>query len=138
MDNQDVGQTIGEVLLLILIVAPLILKFAFGVGAKRVAMLNSTTGQTRDGFYGFSWTYFLFGWWVPLLRGELAVAALHLLFSIFTLGIWQVIVSFMYNRQYTDRKIAEGFRLADNEAGNAAAARALGLDLALHLARRPA
>ena len=93
---------------------------------------NPGTGQIRKGYYGFSWTYFFFGWWVPLLRGELATAALHFLFSILTFGLWQIIVSFLYNSQYTNRRIAEGFRFADTPKVDAAAARAIGVDLNLH------
>lgn len=122
----------GGVLIALPILIPLILKFGFGVGAKRVMLKNPETGQIRKGYYGFSWTYLFFGWWVPLLRGELGTAALHLLFSVFTFGIWQIIVSFLYNAQYTNRLIAQGFRLADTLAANAAAARAIGVDLALH------
>lgn len=111
---------------------PLILKLVFKVGAKRVRMKNAATGQMKDGFYGYSWTYLFFGWWVPLLRGELGVAALHLLFSFFTMGIWQIIVSFMFNAQYTNRKIAEGYRFADRPEVNAAAAQAVGVDMQVH------
>ena len=103
-----------------------------GVGAKRVLMKNAGTGQLKNGIYGYSWTYLFFGWWVPLLRGELGVAALHLLFSIVTLGIWQLIVSFLYNAQYTNRLIERGFRFADQTATNQRAGIALHVDLALH------
>ena len=116
---------------------PLLLKLAFDIGAKPVAMKNPLTGQLKTGYYGYSWTYLFFGWWVPLLRGELGVAALHFFFSLFTLGIWQVIVSFMFNSQYTNRKISEGFRLSGNPAQRIAAAEAIGLDLDVHSAALP-
>ncbi|MBK1870149.1 hypothetical protein JHL16_27545 [Aestuariivirga sp. YIM B02566] len=95
-------------------------------------MKNPATGQIKTGFFGFSWTYFFFGWWVPLLRGELGVAALHLLFSIVTLGIWQIIVSFMYNRQYTSRLIEAGYRFFDSPEVNQKAAEYIGVDLDVH------
>jgi hypothetical protein len=123
---------IGLVFVGLVLLIPIILKLVFKIGAKPFDMKNLKTGQTKTGFYGFSWTYLLFGWWVPLLRGELGVAALHLLFSIFTLGIWQVIVSFMFNKQYTNRKITEGYRFADSSEINAAAAQAVGVDLNFH------
>src|SRR5260221_3684604 len=111
---------------------PLLLKLAFKIGAKPVQMKNLQTGQLKRGFYGYSWTYLFFGWWVPLLRGELGVAALHLLFSIVTFGVWQIIVSFMFNAQYTNRKIAEGYRFADTPDINGDAARVVGVDLSVH------
>jgi hypothetical protein len=122
----------GLVFIALLFVIPLVLKLVFQIGAKPFDMKNPQTGQTKTGFYGYSWTYLLFGWWVPLLRGELGVAALHLLFSVFTLGIWQVIVSFMFNKQYTNRKITEGYRFADSPEINAEAALAVGVDLNFH------
>ncbi len=78
--------------------------------AEKIMMKNPTTGQLKNGFYGFSWTYLFFGFFVPLFRSELGIAALHLLFSIFTFGIWQIIVSFLYNKQYTQRLIEKGYK----------------------------
>ncbi|MFM6979465.1 MAG: hypothetical protein ACKOW7_05595 [Methylophilaceae bacterium] len=56
--------------------------------ATGVMIQNPNNGLTRIGYFGFSWTYLFFGWWVPLIRGELGVAALHLLFTICTFGLW--------------------------------------------------
>jgi hypothetical protein len=131
MDEGAAAAIVGIIVLLVFAVLPIILKVC-GIGAKRVSMKNPTTGQIKSGFYGFSWTYFFFGWWVPLLRGELGVAALHLLFSIFTLGIWQIIVSFMYNRQYTSRLIEAGYRFFDKPEINQDAAAYIGVDLDVH------
>lgn len=130
----------GFVILIFLVIfglIPFILKLC-GVGAKRVTMKNATTGQIKSGFFGFSWTYFFFGWWVPLLRGELGVAALHFLFSIITFGIWQIIVSFMYNRQYTNRLIEAGYRFFDTPQINERAAEWVGVDLDVHRQQLPA
>jgi len=82
---------------------------------------------TKTGFYGYSWTYLFFGWFVPLFRGELGVAALHLLFSFFTLGLWQLIVSFLYNKQYMTRMLEKGYVLMDTAETMAAARAALGI-----------
>jgi hypothetical protein len=73
-------------------------------------MTNPQTGQHRTGYYGFSWTYLIFGWWVPLLRGELAIAALHFYSRSSRPDSGNLIVSFLYNSQYRNRKITEGFR----------------------------
>jgi hypothetical protein len=96
--------------------------------ATSVLMKNRNSNITKNGYVGFRWTYFFFGWWVPLIRGELGVAALHLLFSVFTFGIWQIIVSFMYNKQYMTRMLSEqGWILADSETKNALARMKLGI-----------
>lgn len=106
--------------------------------AKPVLMKNPQNGLLKKGFYGFSWTYLFFGWFVPLFRGELGVAALHLLFSIVTFGLWQIIVSFLYNKQYLGRLITQGFKFADRPEVNSAAAVAVGADLAITSLNAPA
>ncbi|MEC5408042.1 hypothetical protein VOM14_21030 [Paraburkholderia sp. MPAMCS5] len=96
--------------------------------ATKIILKHPATGLMKDGYYGYSWTYLFFGWWVPLIRGELGVAALHLLFSCFTFGAWQVIVSFLYNKQYMTRMmIDKGFVLAGSPEANARARMRLGV-----------
>jgi hypothetical protein len=136
MDESAAGVVVILVVFVVFGLVPIILKLC-GVGAKRVTMKNATTGQIKTGFFGFSWTYFFFGWWVPLLRGELGVAALHFLFSIITFGIWQFIVSFMYNRQYTSRLIEAGYRFFDSPQVNERAAEWVGVDLDVHRQQLP-
>jgi hypothetical protein len=72
--------------------------------------------MVKTGFYGYSWTYLFFGWFVPLYRGELGVGALHLLFTIVTGGIWQLIVSFLYNKQYMTRMLTNGWVLDGSDS----------------------
>ena len=48
--------------------------------ATAVIIKHPNSGMIKIGYYGFSWTYLFFGWFVPLFRGELGVAALHMLF----------------------------------------------------------
>ena len=81
--------------------------------ATRVIIQHPVNGLTKNGYFGYSWTYLFFGWFVPLFRGELGVAALHLFFTMFTFGIWQVIVSFIYNKQYMTRMLEKGYLLKD-------------------------
>lgn len=95
--------------------------------ATKVYIQNPTNGLTKAGYFGFSWTYFFFGWWVPLIRGELGIAALHLLFTIFTLGFWQIIMCFLYNKQYMTRMLEKGYVLKDSEAVMAKARVKLGI-----------
>jgi hypothetical protein len=83
--------------------------------ATKVIIQHPANGLTKNGYFGYSWTYLFFGWFVPLIRGELGVAALHLLFSLFTFGIWQIIVSFLYNKQYMTRMLEKGYVLKDTE-----------------------
>jgi hypothetical protein len=84
--------------------------------ATRVLIQDPKTNLVKNGYFGFSWTYLFFGWWVPLIRGELGVAALHLLFTAVTFGLWQFIVAFLYNKQYMTRMLEKGYVLNDNPA----------------------
>jgi hypothetical protein len=95
--------------------------------ANKIIVQNPNNGLTKTGYYGFSWTYLFFGWLVPLFRGELGVAALHMLFTVCTLGIWQIIVSFLYNKQYMTRLLEKGYVLKDTEQVMAAARTNLGI-----------
>ena len=95
--------------------------------AKKVTLKNPSTGLMKQGFYGYSWTYLFFGFFVPLFRGELVVGALHLLFTLFTGGLWQLIVSFLYNNQYMTRMLEKGYVLSDEERVMAAARVKLGI-----------
>ena len=97
--------------------------------ATKVIIQHPANGLTKNGYYGYSWTYLFFGWFVPLFRGELGVAALHLLFSVFTFGIWQLIFSFVYNKQYMTRMLEKGYVLKDKEENMTKARKALGIAL---------
>ena len=83
--------------------------------ATKIIIRHPLSGLTKCGYFGFSWTYLFFGWFVPLVRGEIGTAALHLLFSVFTFGVWQLIVSFLYNKQYMTRMLEKGYVLNDND-----------------------
>lgn len=76
----------------------------------------------KIGLVGFSWTVFLFGFFVPLLRKDYKVAfilvAISLLLASFTAGagagILNLIVAFGYNKYYTNNLIALGFIPTDD------------------------
>ena len=95
--------------------------------AKKVALIHPQTGLIKSGFYGFSWTFLFFGWFVPLFRGELMIALLHFTITVITFGIWQIIFAFLYNKQYTSRLLEKGYVLNDTEEVNEAARRKLGI-----------
>ena len=95
--------------------------------AKSIPIKHKESGMIKTGFYGFSWTYFFFGWFVPLIRGELGVAVLHLFFTVITVGLWQLIVSFLYNKQYMTRMLTNGWELAGGDDQNMIAKTALSI-----------
>ncbi len=110
---------------LVVIAFILFVTFIIGVGRmgmqKKVNIKHTTSGIVKGGYYGFSWTYLIFGWMVPIFRGEIGIGALHLLFTLITLGIFQLIMPFLYNQQYSTRLLTSGWELADTERNNRAA-----------------
>ena len=95
--------------------------------AKRVQLIQPKTGLMKSGYYGFSWTFLFFGWFVPIFRGELFISLLHFVITVFTFGLWQVIIAFLYNKQYMTRMLEKGYVLNDTEEVNEAARLKLGI-----------
>ncbi|MDP7554467.1 MAG: hypothetical protein QF447_07735 [Candidatus Thioglobus sp.] len=94
----------------------------------KVYIKHKESGMMKIGGYGFCWTYFFFGFFVPIFRGELGVGALHLIFTCVTFGVWQLIACFIYNKQYMTRMLTSGWELAGTEEENRAAKLALGIE----------
>jgi len=97
--------------------------------AKSVNIRHSQSGMVEKGCVGFSWTYLFFGIFVPLFRAELGVALLHVVFSILTFGLWNVIAAFIYNKQYMKRKLTNGWVLDSSDPNYLLAAMKLGVSI---------
>ena len=67
----------------------------------------------------------MFGWLVPVVRGELGIGVLHLLITSLTFGFSQLMFPFLYNRQYMGRMLTSGWRLDSTDANSALAKRVL-------------
>lgn len=100
------------IVLLILFSPAIIGILAMGI-RRSVIIRHEPSGLLRKGFYGYSLTYFLFGFFVPIFRGEIGIGFLHLLFNILTLGMFQIIMPYLYNKQYMTRRLTSGWYLAD-------------------------
>ena len=86
--------------------------------ATEIVLKHNESGLTKIGCYGFSWTYLCFGFFVPLIRGELGVGALHIVFAMFSFGISNSIFAFIYNKQYLRRQLESGWVFAGEESQN--------------------
>lgn len=75
---------------------------------KTVKIKHGPSSLVKNGYMGFSWTYLLFGWLVPVIRGEVGIGVLHLILTAFTFGLFQPIMAFLYNRQYMTRMLTNG------------------------------
>jgi hypothetical protein len=102
-------------ILLLIVFSPLILGIMLFGLQKKVRIIHTVSGIAKDGYIGFSWTYLLFGWFVPLIRGEIGIGVLHLVITFVSFGLSQLIFPFLYNRQYMNRMLTSGWALDTND-----------------------
>ena len=102
-------------ILLLVVLSPLILCILILNPQRKVRIIHSVSGIAKSGYVGFSWTYLLFGWFVPVIRGELGVGILHLVITFVSFGLSQLIFPFLYNRQYMNRMLTAGWALDTND-----------------------
>lgn len=108
---------------------------------KRIKMYNPKTGQSKNGFIGFSWPI-LFLAWIPMfargdIRSGLELIAVQLgCLAIQSCGFqsfyWififiQVVISIVYNNYYTKRLIGKGFLFNDTDELNEIGANSVGI-----------
>ena len=98
--NHTIAVYIPKLLLLLLFFLPVILGVVFLGWQRSVRIVHQDSGLSGHCFFGYSWTYFLFGFFVPIFRGEILIGLLHFLLSVITFGIFQIIMPFLYNKQY--------------------------------------
>jgi len=94
---------------------------------KRVLIKHTQSGLVKSGYVGFCWTYWFFGWLVPVIRGEIGIGVLHLILTICTFGLFQIIMAFLYNKQFMTRQLTSGWVLSDAEELNILAKTKLGI-----------
>ena len=94
---------------------------------KGVQLKHTDSGLNKKGFYGYCWTYFLFGAFVPIFRGEIGIGLLHFIFTVITFGLFWLIMPFLYNKQYTNRLLTNGFKLSEDEEIDAAIKERIGV-----------
>ena len=88
---------------------------------KKINTKHNESGIQKNCFVGYSWTYFFFCFFVPIFRGEISIGVFHLIFSLVTFGIFQLIMPFLYNKQYSTRLLNDSWSLNDTEENNAIA-----------------
>jgi hypothetical protein len=115
--------------IVLIIFSPIIVGLAVMGLQKSVLVKHQQSGLVKKGYFGYSWTYLLFGWLVPIFRGEVGIGVLHLLLTAFTFGIFQIVMPFLYNKQYMTRLLTSGWQLSDEESTMAAARLKLGIAL---------
>ena len=121
--------TDGEIfsILILIVFLPLIIGTIFLGWQKKINVKHNESGILKNCFVGYSWTYFFFGFFVPIFRGEISIGVFHLIFSLVTFGIFQLIMPFLYNKQYSTRLLNNSWSLNDSEENNSIARQKIGI-----------
>ena len=107
--------------------SPVIIGLAIMGPQKTVLIKHQQSGLVKKGYFGYSWTYLLFGWLVPVIRGEIGIGVLHLILTALTFGVFQIVMPYLYNKQYMTRLLTTGWQMSDDEPVVAAARLKLGI-----------
>jgi hypothetical protein len=73
------------------------------------AYKHISTGHVKEVPTGFSWTTLLFGFFVPLFRGDILWAVIMLIAAACTFGVSALIFPFFYNKVYSDQLFKQGY-----------------------------
>ena len=103
------------IIIILIFFSPLILGLIFMGAQKKINLRHTNSSLNKPGFVGYCWTYFFFSFFVPIFRGEILIGVLHLIFSVVTFGLFQLIIPFLYNKQFTSRMLTSGWELSDTE-----------------------
>lgn len=68
-----------------------------------------------------------------LYRGEILIEVLHLIFSVVTFGLFQLVIPSLYNKQFTSRMFTSGWELSDAEENTQVARLKLGIEIKNYL-----
>ena len=103
------------IIIILIFFSPLILGLIFMGAQKKINLRHTNSNLNKPGFVGYCWTYFFFSFFVPIFRGEILIGVLHLIFSVVTFGLFQLVIPFLYNKQFTSRMLTSGWELSDTE-----------------------
>ena len=121
------GFSTTHLIIFLIIFSPIIVGIVIMGLQKRVLIKHTQSGIVKKGYVGFCWTYLIFGWFVPVFRGEIGIGALHFLFTLVTFGLFQLVMSFLYNKQFMVRQLTNGYELNDEDSVNLMAKSRLGI-----------
>jgi hypothetical protein len=88
---------------------------------QTIYLKHPMTGVRKQSKVGWSWTGFLFGFWVPLFRGDWKWAAIsfgvQFVLGLFSFGIsslvWCCVLGAKYNQMYVEGLIDRGYVRVD-------------------------
>jgi|TARA_B110000259_G_scaffold166765_1_gene194577 hypothetical protein len=116
-----------EIIVILLMGSPILIGVIVLGWQKKIKVKHNESGVQKNCFVGYSWTYLIFGFFVPIFRGEISIGVFHLILSLVTFGIFQLIMPFLYNKQYSIRLLNNSWSLNDSEEKNAVARQKIGI-----------
>jgi len=116
-----------EIIIILLMGSPILIGVIVLGWQKKIKVKHNESGVQKNCFVGYSWTYLIFGFFVPIFRGEISIGVFHLILSLVTFGIFQLIMPFLYNKQYSIRLLNNSWSLNDSEEKNAIARQKIGI-----------
>jgi len=96
-------------IIVFLMFSPIIIGIAVMGLQKKIVVKHTQSGLKKNGYIGYCWTYILFGGFVPIFRGEIGIGLLHIILSAITLGIFNILMSYLYNKQHMTRLLTNGW-----------------------------
>ena len=87
----------------------------------KINLQNESTMKTKQAKIGYSWTFFFWAWFVPLIRGDwkwfLITFIVTLILAYTTMGVGeviaQIIFAYFYNKLYIKDLLENGYTPAD-------------------------
>lgn len=114
-------------IIVLIIFAPVVLGILVLGWQRRIVLRHKESGLTKNGYIGWCWTYLFFGWLVPIIRGEIGIGILHLVLTAFTFGIFQLVMTCLYNKQHISRLLTTGWEINDTDENTQYAKAKLGI-----------
>ena len=115
------------IIYLLLILSPAIFGTIVQGWQRGVKIKHKESDLQSKCFVGYSWTYLLFGFFVPIFRGEIIIGIVHALFSFVTFGLFWLIMTFLYNKQHAVRLLTNSWVLDDSAEMNELACQKIGI-----------
>ena len=116
-----------QVPIVLYLLFPLLIGIIFLGLQKKIKVKHDISGIEKNCFVGYCWTYFIFGFFVPIYRGEILIGVLHFILSVVTLGVFQLIMPFLYNKQYSTRLLNNSWSFNDTNENNEVARKKIGI-----------
>ena len=85
----------------------------------KITLKYGNTGAKKQAKVGFSWTSLFFGALVPLIRGDVRWALIHICLTVFTFGVFYFVFPFIYNKKYIHRLLEKGWVAATDDDSKA-------------------